>query len=90
LFEDVDAFVTIEDEVDCLRHIDALYFEHRIIFVDQLVLLVVKEQQEVEVEWLYEALEEEGVVLLNHDIVQMDKQQPVVEAVVFVVVLTLM
>jgi hypothetical protein len=44
----------------------------------------------VEVEWLYEALEEEGVVLLNHDIVQMDKQQPVVEAVVFVVVLTLM
>jgi hypothetical protein len=62
----VDAYVIIEDEVDCFQHIDASYFAHRIIFVDQFVLLVVKEMLVVEVEWLYEALAEEDVVLLKH------------------------
>jgi hypothetical protein len=50
------------------------------------VLLVVKGKQEGEVEWLYEALEEEDVVLSKHEVVQLDKQQLVGEAVVVVVV----
>jgi hypothetical protein len=62
----VHAFATIEGGVDCLQHIGASYFEHRIVFVDQLVLLVVKEQREAEVEWQYEALEEEDVALPQH------------------------
>ena len=38
----MDAFVITEDVVDCVRHIDALCFVHRLIFVDPLVLLAEK------------------------------------------------
>jgi hypothetical protein len=62
----MDAFVIIEDEVDSVQHIDALYFVHRMISVDQVVLLVVKGMLVMEVEELYEALEKEDVMLLKH------------------------
>jgi len=66
LFWDVDAIVIIGDEVDSGQHIDASYFERRIISDDQLVLLVEKVILVGEVEELNEALAMEDVLLLVH------------------------
>ncbi len=83
----MNAFVIIEDVDDCSQHIVASYFVHRIIFVGQVESLVAKVMPVEEVEELYEALEKEDVVLLEHIQVQMDKQ-PLVEGVVIAIVLT--
>jgi hypothetical protein len=84
LFWDVDAIVIIEDEADFGQRIDASYFERRIIFDDQLVLLVEKVILVGEVEELNEALAMEDVILLVHISVLMDRQQLV--AVVIAIV----